>query len=190
MISSFVGREPQDVVKRWDRKSRRYVDVRRPQAVEQYNKHMGGVDLTDRMVAHYPHGIKSRKFYLRIIFHFLNVCLINAWILYRSAKQKNVPLMDFKASVATTLIKLDGREGKRGRTSHSPSPSTLLSKKKKTLLKTPMEIRTDGINHYPTKIPCKNPPRCHERSCIKRTRYACKKCKEPVCPECMEAFHM
>lgn len=89
MISSFVGSEPQDVVKRWDRKSRRYVDVRRPQAVEQYNKHMGGVDLTDRMVAHYPHGIKSRKFYLRIIFHFLNVCLINAWILYRSAKKEH-----------------------------------------------------------------------------------------------------
>lgn len=31
---------------------------------------MGGVDLMDRMIAHYPHGFKSKKWYFRVFFPF------------------------------------------------------------------------------------------------------------------------
>ncbi|XP_017764157.1 PREDICTED: piggyBac transposable element-derived protein 3-like, partial [Eufriesea mexicana] len=39
--------EPLDIVKRWDKKIKRMIDVQRPNIVKIYNQHMGGVDLRD-----------------------------------------------------------------------------------------------------------------------------------------------
>lgn len=185
MISTFAGKDPTDVVRRWDRKTKSYIEVQRPQAVIQYNRFMGGVDLCDRMIAHYPHAIKNKKFYLRIVFHFMNVAIVNAWLLYRKVKQNAMPLLEFKASVASTLLQLNGTARKRGR----PSVSTTPTSKKKVWTKVVPEVRKDGEGHYPVKIDCRNPPRCHDRNCNRRTRFKCKKCLESVCPECMESFH-
>lgn len=42
MISSFCGKEPEDHVQRWDRKTKTRIEISRPQCVIQYNKFMGG----------------------------------------------------------------------------------------------------------------------------------------------------
>lgn len=60
---------------------------------------MGGVDLMDRMIAHYPHGFKSKKWYFRVFFHLLNMSIVNSWILYRKT-YNNMPLVTFKAHIA------------------------------------------------------------------------------------------
>ena len=187
MISSFCGQEPQDSAQRWDRKTKKHVEVSRPQCIIQYNRFMGGVDMTDRMVAHYPHGVKFKKYYMRIVYHFLNVATVNAWLLFKEKKNLKMSLLDFKASVAATLIQLNQGGKKRGRPSSQAETSA--PSKKKAWVKTAVEIRTNNVGHYPMKKEYKNPPRCHDKNCKKRTRYACKKCNEPVCPECMEEFH-
>ncbi|CAI6373989.1 unnamed protein product [Macrosiphum euphorbiae] len=111
---------------------------------------MGGVDLMDRMIAHYPHGFKNKKWYLRIFFHFLNISIINSWIIYKENCQ-NIPLLQFKASIVWTMLQIGKCDTpKRGRPSLQSDPP----KKKKKI-----------------------------------TRYICKKCDTPVCPECMEDFH-
>lgn len=61
MISNYADKAPQDIVQKWDRKTKTYIEVIRPQAIIQYNKFMGGVDMSDRMVAHYPHSIKNKR---------------------------------------------------------------------------------------------------------------------------------
>ncbi|XP_049845597.1 piggyBac transposable element-derived protein 3-like [Schistocerca gregaria] len=83
MVSAFAGGTPTDTVKRWDVKNHAHIEIEGPYTVACYNKFMGRVDMTDRMVARYPHTMKSKKFYLRIFFHFYNVVLVNAWILYK-----------------------------------------------------------------------------------------------------------
>jgi len=83
VISTYAGAEPEDEAERWDRKTRTTVHVPRPFAIAEYNRFMGGVDLCDRMVAHYPHGFKNRKWYLRVFFHLMNIALTNAWIIWR-----------------------------------------------------------------------------------------------------------
>lgn len=183
MISSFVGKEPQDTVRRWDKTKKSHVNIPRPQAVIQYNKFMGGVDMADRMVAHYPHATKNKKFYVRIAFHFINVAIINSWILYREAKHCSISLVEYKAYIVHALLRMNTNP--RGRPAHENTPPM----KKKAWTKALREIRLDGIGHYPEKQELKNPPRCHYQNCVKRTRYMCKKCKEPVCPECLESFH-
>lgn len=182
MISSHVGKEPTGIVRRWYRKSKTYMEVSRPQAVIQYNHFMGGVDLTDRMIAQYPHAVKNKKFYMCIVFHFMNVAIINAWVFYQKTKESETPLLQFKSSIASTLIQLNINNRQRAR------PSTeFTAKKKRPRTKVIHEVH-DGHGQYPIKIDYKSPPRYHERNCTRRTRYACKKCNENMCPECMEAF--
>lgn len=72
-ISTYAGAIPEDTTKRYDRKDKKRTEVSRPFSIQEYNKFMGGVDLMDRMIAHYPHGFKNKKWYLRVFFHFLNV---------------------------------------------------------------------------------------------------------------------
>lgn len=72
-ISTYAGALPEGTVKRWDRSKKEYIEISRPYSINQYNLFMGGVDLVDRMVAHYPHGFKNKRWYLRIVFHLLNV---------------------------------------------------------------------------------------------------------------------
>ncbi|CAG4951044.1 unnamed protein product [Parnassius apollo] len=61
LCSSYVGKEPMGVVKRYSKKHKRRVDVSCPKAVSIYNKYMGGVDLLDAMLGFYRIKIRSKK---------------------------------------------------------------------------------------------------------------------------------
>lgn len=189
VVSNFVGAEPVDTAKRFDKSQNKFIDVKRPAAVAMYNKYMGGVDMADRMIAHYPHTTKNKRWYLRLFFHFLNIAIVNSWIMYRNARDPHTPLVTFKAELAECMIQRGLSEintKKRGRptaTGTTPPP------KRKCATKAGPYVRFDGKDHYPVKVEAKNAPRCHDVNCRSRTRYFCKKCEEPVCPECMENFH-
>ncbi|KAE9545778.1 hypothetical protein AGLY_001321 [Aphis glycines] len=195
--SSLVpGAEPIDEIVRYDKKEKTRIKVDRPFCIQEYNKFMGGVDFMDRLISHYPHGFKNKKWYLRIFFQFMNIAIVNAWILYRQSPNPPLSLLCFKASIATSLTQLNStaeRLKKRGRLSSSPcaSPAPFPNPKKtKTAQnKTIPEIKYDGENHWPKKFEMKSALRCHDDQCRSRTRYKFSKCDEPVCPECMENFH-
>lgn len=92
---------------------------------------MGGVDLMDRMIAHYPHGFKNKKWYLRVFFHFLNVSIVNSWIIYRE-QCSDIPLLNFKASLVWQCFKLANIVGPKEEESHRHRHTT--NKKKKESL--------------------------------------------------------
>ena len=39
------------------------------------------------------------------MFHFVDLCVVNAWIVYRALKRVRLQLVDFKFDVAVSLIK-------------------------------------------------------------------------------------
>nr|CAI5842449.1 unnamed protein product [Callosobruchus analis] len=43
--------------------------------------HMGGVDLQDSLIRLYPMKIKSKKWYMRIFCHMIDIAVVNAWLL-------------------------------------------------------------------------------------------------------------
>ncbi|KAG5858448.1 hypothetical protein JTB14_031063 [Gonioctena quinquepunctata] len=47
MAPNFISIGKMDTCKRWDRRDRVYVEVTRPEVMEEHNKHMGGVDKLD-----------------------------------------------------------------------------------------------------------------------------------------------
>ncbi|ESO88661.1 hypothetical protein LOTGIDRAFT_165446 [Lottia gigantea] len=51
LMSSFVGPDPLDKCKRWDKTSKEHKEVDRPSMVKEYNAHMGGVDMLDAHLA-------------------------------------------------------------------------------------------------------------------------------------------
>ena len=46
-----MGPELGDPVKRWDGKEKKMIEVQCPEIINQYNKHMGGVDLCDMLMS-------------------------------------------------------------------------------------------------------------------------------------------
>ena len=81
--ATLVGIHPIKIVKHWDKKVKKYVEVQCPAAVIEYTAHMGGVDLFDVLSAMYHIDHKSVKWYRRIFYWVLNVACINGWVLYK-----------------------------------------------------------------------------------------------------------
>lgn len=184
MLSTFAGKEPMDKVQRYSRILNKMVEVSRPFSVSTYNKFMGGVDMSDRMVAHYPHALKNKKFYLRIFFHLLNVALVNAWVVFRNTENNKMSFVDFKLSICHAVF--ESRVKKRkGR----PSQQEEIEVKKRARPGCSDEVRLDVTGHFPDKRDLANALRCRYKQCKKRTRYFCLKCDVPLCPECMSGFH-
>lgn len=83
MCSNFVGIGIEDKAKRWDKDLKEFVYINRPQVVRMYNENMGGVDLLDQMIQYYRINIRSIKWTLRVVMHFIDLALTAAWMEYR-----------------------------------------------------------------------------------------------------------
>ena len=59
--STHTGLQPTSILKHWDKKTKTRITLERPFSITEFNDFMRGVDLSDRMVAHYPHGFKNKK---------------------------------------------------------------------------------------------------------------------------------
>jgi len=166
-----------------------------------YNKFMGGMDLMDSLTALYRINIRPKKWYHCIFFHFLDVAVVNSWLLYRKdcdlskIRQKDqLSLLQFKAEIAACLCHQGKTEiRKRGRPSLSQVQLDIEVKKKRpNAAPVPVqEIRRDETGHCPTfteKRGC-----CKKPNCVGIPKVMCTKCKVRLCftpsPNCFMEFH-
>lgn len=115
---------------------------------------MGGVDLMDSFLGRYRIRINSRKWYIRIFYHLIDMAVINSWVLYKKANNgnqtKKMTLGDFRADLAEALCNYKKSVEKRGRPSSSNIERELEAKKprRKPLNPVPVkDVRTDGVDH-------------------------------------------
>jgi len=58
------------------------VQVSCPNNASYYNRYMGGVDLVDQLKGYYGIDRKSKRWWIRLFFHFVDLAVTNAYILY------------------------------------------------------------------------------------------------------------
>lgn len=78
--SNLVTSGELDVVRRWGKREKKYLDIERPEIVRIYNQSKGGVDKMDQTISDYRIFIRSNKWTLRMAMHFFDVAVCNSWI--------------------------------------------------------------------------------------------------------------
>ena len=82
MLSSAYDWKGDVTLRRWDKTSQQMLNFNCPLSIIQYNHSMGGVNLLDFLMSLYRIHIKSRKWTLRVIFHFIDLCVVVSYQMY------------------------------------------------------------------------------------------------------------
>lgn len=198
LASTFAGQNPVGDVRRYDRKKSEYTTIRRPHIVSEYNQHMGGVDLIDSIMGTYKIRLRSKRWQVRIFYHYLDLTMSNSWLLYkRVCKYKNLPVKgiissaNFRLEVGETLCKMGIKPTLKTRRNLE---NEIEAKKHRGPAQRvpPKEVRQDQVGHWPQwtnkKIRCKYP------KCSGFTHTMCEKCGVALCyiraKNCFKKFHL
>lgn len=200
LVSTYKGVEPQEAVRRWDKKEKQYMQINCPASVKEYNKFMGGVDLLDSLTALYKYPIKTRRWYMYIFYHTIAMAVVNAWLLYKrhckSMNLKPMKLADFQSEVSDGLISTRRPAGRpvnvsppgtpaAPATPATPIPKTLPQRQPST------HIRFDHVDHLPQ---WGKRGRCKNKGCEGLTFIICTKCGVSLClnkdRNCFAAYHV
>ena len=164
---------------------------------------MGGVDLSDMLISLYRINFKTKRWYLKVLFHCIDIYKVNAYLLYRrhsdqmciSAKQQ-LNLLKFTSIIASSLTKASkavksvGRPSKR---SLDQSDVTTPSLKRLAKVPTPIpatDVRYDNVGHWPE---CRDDKRKCRLCKTGQSRVFCSKCDICLClsnaRNCFLDFH-
>lgn len=200
LASTYVGACPVENIERFDKKEKKRISITCPKLIKEYNMHMGGVDLMDSFLGRYRIRMKSRKWYMRIFYHLLDLTVINAWVLHKKVEErkgnhKNImTLADFRSELAETLCQYTPTNT-RGRPSTSAiredQPPPKMRKGKPIQVLPPLEVRLDQVDHNIMRTESRG--RCMMPSCNLLSIIKCSKCNIYLCckksKDCFTHFH-
>ena len=155
VISTYKGRHPVETVKLWSVAERQYVEVPRPAMLKEYDCHMWGVDLHVMLVTLYRTIIRVKTYYLSIVFHLLDMCVVNAWHFHRRhCSQRGITncktLIIFRVDIAQAVLRAGKTTMKSGRSPNESSKLQLVKKKKvRKTAKVVNDVRCGGVGHWP-----------------------------------------
>ncbi|XP_046679337.1 piggyBac transposable element-derived protein 2-like [Homalodisca vitripennis] len=192
--STFCGALPLEKIKRYDRKNKKYSEISCPKVVKIYNRHMGGVDQMDSHIGRHHIRMKSKKWYFRLLYHLVDMAVVNAWILHSSMQEENkVSQKEFRTELAVTLCSIGMKETpKRGRPSSSQNdPEVKKRMKASSAPRPPFPVVKDRTDHWPIWDDKRN--RCKMDNCKGNTNVKCSKCNLNLCfhskKNCFKAYH-
>lgn len=105
-----------------------------PVMASDYNKHMGYVDKADHLLSTYNIDRKSKKWWHRILFYFLDAIVVNAYILYKEKRlNQTLTSKEFRLQLVDELVghKLPSSTGKKCKLSTISSYKPKVSEEKR-----------------------------------------------------------
>lgn len=203
--SSSSGIEPLGSCTRWSKIENKYITIKQPAIVADYNAKMGGVDLLDRVIGKYAMRGRTKKWTIRAIYHFFDFAVAASWLEYRQntsteglRRKDTLDYLDFKLSVAQYLILTkkpsEQCEG-NSEQSECDEEETPPLKQRKVQPVPDRRVRTVGNIHLPvfTKQEQKTRSKCRFPKCGKLTFAKCNSCNIYLCctvdRNCFSLFH-
>ncbi|CAF1130955.1 unnamed protein product [Rotaria magnacalcarata] len=163
---------------------------------------MGGVDLLDMLISLYRINIRSVKYYMKIIFHLIDLSLVNAWLLYRRHCSQNqihtkdvLSLLTFRIDVAKSLLQSSPppppvQRGRPSLQNISDQNNTTIDVRAAPVPVPPTSTRIDKFDHWPVST---TKGRCRNGRCLGYSRISCTKCKARLClnekKNCFKDYH-
>lgn len=168
------------------------IKVSCPKAIIDYRKNMGFVDHFDHLKSLYEIDRKSRKWWHRIFFHFLDVSTINAFILHQmlfKGSGEKITVKDFRREIIRGLMSMGNEVIPRKRTA-----SKITGTIKKHKVHIPEEKRLQGVAHIPVKCKPRRCGFCSTKAKPHTTRIMCQTCNVGLCmyqkdATCFQKFH-
>ncbi|XP_055015889.1 piggyBac transposable element-derived protein 4-like [Boleophthalmus pectinirostris] len=147
------------------------VDVPLPAPVKAYNSHMGGVDLSDALIGYYSVLHKTKKWYRTFFYHFLDIAIINAFIMYRSQQQQDTRYTqrDFREALLQELSDIGSPSTS---TNHPPPPGPGTTTHKLIYFSEGQNVPKEQAASAGRRL-CK--------LCHKKTPVGCESCDVPLC---------
>lgn len=174
------------VVITWRVKGGEETIMLKPKVITEYNKHMGGVDLSDQLRSYYPLGRKSRKWYHYIFWFLADVAITNTYILCKLSRRKPPKLLDYRMQLAKQLIA--GFVGSADNWHRQNFRRSL------------PEVAPQNVkDHFCTKVDgrkkecvqCKRASRKTPKGYPKETSDKCAQCDVPLCKRvCFAEYHL
>lgn len=178
VASNIHGGKPSHSVKRYSQKQKKVIMVSCPFVIGLYNKFMGGTDRMDEDIAKYRIRIRNKKWYWPIFSWLVDVCIHNAWILYKNSGH-DMPQLEFRRRIVLKYLTAYGSKPKSpGRPRGFQTTTRVLD-----------EIRYDRMDHLIKKTEDNKKKRCSGQGCKSIIRTMCTKCNVGLCVECFLPFH-
>jgi len=154
----------------------------KPHIVEQYNQHMGYVDISDHMANSYSMSRHTFKWTTKLYFHSLDPTVLKSWILLSSCGAKYTH-HDFRHLLVRNLIEEAGKG--------QDHPTPRLVGRPSSGTKDVLQLESHHNKHWPAKSSTKFRCRlCSFRGQRKGTIYKCTRCDVGLCVvSCFEEYH-
>ena len=153
----------------------------KPKIVEDYNKHMGYVDLSDRMANSYNISRRTWKWTKKLFFHLLDLTILNSFIIRKSFGGK-ISHKIFREELIRNLIHnaQDTNITATGTQIGRPSPLTSQLSR--------LEVKHS--KHWPVKGNVRRCRVCSQKKKEVKSVYSCKSCNVGLCvASCFELYH-
>ncbi|MCL4124286.1 UNVERIFIED_CONTAM: hypothetical protein GTU68_017636 [Idotea baltica] len=196
VLSSDVGVKPVGKVKRYDRYSKKKVEVPCPNVVKQYNK-MGGINKSDMLTHLYKSPMRARRWYMRLFGYALDLSVCNAWILYkrdcRALGKSPIFLKFFRLDISRFALSHKTMGSSRRTRASSNQPMTI--PRRGQFAELPSDRPSHSSKpHLPIfvrrRLTCKH---CSTKATLHRTRWMCDVCQIALClsdnRNCFRLFH-
>lgn len=201
MLSNHTAINPFELCDRWCKRTKKMIKVPRPAVIKKYNMNMGGIDLANRLNSVCPMRARTKKWTIRVVMHFMDLAVSNAWLQYRAQQRKNkvqkkdiLQLRSFKLLLGEKLITNGSNTPQNSDTDEDPTfPSPSKKRKSDIIPLPPISERKKNASHMPEILKLKTFKKCRLPGCKKLCRTRCITCNLFFClnsdRNCFTQFH-